>query len=259
MHFKTSNHFKWLMKCWWEFIIFTRIRQKGQENLKHFQTLWRKLNLSQVYKTYGRRWIDHKFRVMEILLSNYGSYMAHIESLCQTDSQATKRAELLGFVKKWKHASFPIHTAIFLDVLSPIPHLSIAFQQEEHDPVKAVWRIQEFKWTMAKLKILTELSFEGQNMHLTHYKQFLDKIEAQNDGWFYYQDVKLSKYTDKKNCFNFLCRLYYANLTKCGKKVQKPFNIACIFESGIFAGYINLANWWWKFNHLWRRPNLRTY
>ena len=96
---------------------------------------------------------------------------------------------------------------------------------------------------MAKLKILTELSFEGQNMHFTRYKQFLDKIDTQNDGWFYYQDVKLSKYTDKKKyCFNFLCRLYYANLTKCGKKVRKSFNIPCIFESGILAGYINLAN-----------------
>ena len=51
---------------------------------------------------------------------------------------------------------------------------------------------------MAKLKILTESSLEGQNTCLTHYKQFLDKIDAQN-VWFYYQDVKLSKYTDTKN------------------------------------------------------------
>ena len=46
--------------------------------------------------------------------------MAHMESLSQTDSQATKRAELGGFVKKWKHASFPIQIAILLDILSPI-------------------------------------------------------------------------------------------------------------------------------------------
>ena len=59
---------------------------------------------------------------MEILLSHYGTDMALIESLSQTDSQATKRAELWGFVKKWKHASFPIHTAIFLDVLGQIHH-----------------------------------------------------------------------------------------------------------------------------------------
>ena len=37
--------------------------------------------------------------------------------------------------------------------------------------MKAVQRIQEFNWTMAKLKTLTETSLEGQNMRLTHYKQ----------------------------------------------------------------------------------------
>ena len=75
----------------------------------------------------------------------------------------------------------------------------MAFQQNEHDPVKAVRRIQEFNWTMTKLKILTESPLEGQNMRLMHYKQFLDKIDAQNDGRFYCQDVKLSKYTGTKN------------------------------------------------------------
>ena len=75
----------------------------------------------------------------------------------------------------------------------------MAFQQNEHDPMKAVRRIQEFNWTMTKLKILTESPLEGQNMRLTHYKQFLDKIDAQNDGRLYCQDVKLSKYTGTKN------------------------------------------------------------
>ena len=69
---------------------------------------------------------------------------------------------------------------------------------------------------MTKLKILTESSLEGQNMHLTHYKQFLDKTDAQNDGQFYYQDVKLRKYTDTKNTVS----TFY----------------------GDFAGYIDLAN-----------------
>ena len=50
---------------------------------------------------------------------------------------ATKRAELGWFVKKLKHASFSIHNVIFLDVLSLILRLSIAFQQEENDPVNA--------------------------------------------------------------------------------------------------------------------------
>ena len=80
-------------------------------------------------KTYGTCWIEHKFHAMEILLSHNGTHIANIESL--KDFQVTKRAELREFLKKWKHASFLIHT-------SSIRHLSMAFQQDEHDPVKAV-------------------------------------------------------------------------------------------------------------------------
>ena len=129
-------------------------------------------------KAYGTCWIDQKFWAMEIILNHYGSYMAHIESLSLTDSQTTKRAELEAFMKKWKYASFPIHTAIFLDLFSLIRRLSITFQSEEHNLVKTVQRIEEFNWTMDELKILTESSLEDQNTRLTHYKQFLGKIGA---------------------------------------------------------------------------------
>ena len=43
-----------------------------------------------------------------------------VESLSQTDSQALKRAELKGYLQKWKDASNPISLAIYLDVLSPL-------------------------------------------------------------------------------------------------------------------------------------------
>ena len=47
------------------------------------------------------RWIAHKVRSMEIILANYGVFLTHFESLAQMDSQAFKRAELVGFAKKW--------------------------------------------------------------------------------------------------------------------------------------------------------------
>lgn len=92
-------------------------------------------------KANGTRWIDHKYKAMETILAHYGVFMAHLESLATTDSQALKRAELEGFEKKWQNASYPIHISIYLDVLSPILRLSLAFQQEKHDLVKAVRRI----------------------------------------------------------------------------------------------------------------------
>ena len=113
MDFKTSNHLKMLMKIYYLY----QNSPKRLRKLKKFSNALEEV-LSKPSQAYGTCWLGHKFWLMEILLNHYGTYMVHIESLSQTDSQATKRAKLWGFVKKWKHASFPIHTAIFLVVLS---------------------------------------------------------------------------------------------------------------------------------------------
>ena len=81
---------------------------------------------------------------MQIVLENYGALVAHVESLSQTNSQAQKRSELKGYYQRWTDASIPVHMAIYLDVLSPLRCLSLGFQRELHDTVKAVHCIQEF-------------------------------------------------------------------------------------------------------------------
>ena len=81
------------------------------------------------YKSYGTRWIYHKFTSMKIVLRNYGVFMQHVESLAQTDSQPLKRAELESYAKKWMNAKYPIHLAIYLDVLTPLKVLSLGFQK----------------------------------------------------------------------------------------------------------------------------------
>ena len=45
-------------------------------------------------KSHG--WIDHKLKSMQTALENYGVFLAHEESLSQTDSQAQKQSELKG-------------------------------------------------------------------------------------------------------------------------------------------------------------------
>ena len=44
-------------------------------------------------KAHGTRWIDHKYRAMERVLDKDGPYIAHLQSLFHTDSQALTRAE----------------------------------------------------------------------------------------------------------------------------------------------------------------------
>ena len=127
-------------------------------------------------KSYGTRWIDHKLTSMKIMLENYGAYISHVESLSQTDSQALKRAELKGYLLKLKDASIPISLTIYLDVLSPLKRLSLSFQHELHDPVKAVRHIQDFNLTMVKLKLLADESLENPDNIMTNLKKlFQDK------------------------------------------------------------------------------------
>ena len=86
-------------------------------------------------KVGGTSWMVHKFRAMAILLENYGIFISHLESLAHTDSQSLKKAETEGYVKKLKYAKFPLHLAIYLDVLTPLKVLSVSMQKDEHDPV----------------------------------------------------------------------------------------------------------------------------
>ena len=49
---------------------------------------------------------------------------------------------------------YSINIAIYFNVLSPIKIIALSWQQEIHNSVKAVCKINEFSWTMAKLKLL---------------------------------------------------------------------------------------------------------
>ena len=46
-------------------------------------------------KCNGTRWIDHKYKALDVLYENYG-----MRTLVQTHSQALKQAEIEGFTKK---------------------------------------------------------------------------------------------------------------------------------------------------------------
>ena len=124
-------------------------------------------------KAYRMRWIDHKLQAIRIGLEHYRPLISHIESLSQTDSLPKRRAQLFGFIKCWKNVLLPLSMSIYLYVLPPMPQLYLSFQKDLHDPVKAVCRVQEFTWTLAKLQILNENTFDSQDSIMTSYKKFL--------------------------------------------------------------------------------------
>ena len=80
------------------------------------------------------------------LFANYGIFMAHIEPL--------KQVEIICVVRKWFHGKYPMHFVIFLVLLTPIQVFGLKTQQEIHESLNTIKIINEFFWTMGKLKIL---------------------------------------------------------------------------------------------------------
>nr|XP_047122893.1 zinc finger protein 862-like [Hydra vulgaris] len=159
---------------------------KRLRELKLISEAW-ETSIPKPAKSYGTRWLDHKWNAMNIALENYGAYISHLESLSQTDSQPSKRAELKGFLRLWKKASLVIHLSVYLDVLAPLRRLSIAFQQDLHDPVKAVRRVQQFNLTMAKLRIILSNSVDKmctEQTILTNYKKLIGNVTEKDDITF---------------------------------------------------------------------------
>ena len=51
----------------------------------------------------------------------------------------------------------PMYFAIYLDVLAILVLMSLEKQKEEHDPIKAARRIQNFKWTIASFRFILKM------------------------------------------------------------------------------------------------------
>ena len=147
----------------------------------------REWELSEAYKFLPKptkcnrtSWIDYNTAV-EFVYKNYGIFIAHLESLVWTNLQALKWAEVKGFTKKWKHTSYIVPTAIYVDIIIPLWRLAVAQQQQIHDQVKAVCHIQDFTRTLGKLESLIDESLDNPNRKLTHYKELLLQIQIRNN------------------------------------------------------------------------------
>ena len=172
--------------------------------------------------------------------------MTHIESLTQTDSQAKRMSELQDFLRRWKQAKYIIHIAIYLDVLAPVRQLSLGFQQNQHDPVKAVKRVKDLTWTMAKLTLLIDQSLESNTGRLTFYKRLLADIgEKSIEGKPKYacQDIILHKFKSTKSTVKDFCQEIIGAMTNAMNG-----RLGDISDSPVFKYLVQILD-----IHLWPR------
>ena len=64
-------------------------------------------------------------------------------------------------------------------------------QQEVHDPINTIKRINEFSWTMTKLKILYSNYLDESSKRLTNFMKFVKEVTLAENGESNYQDVTL--------------------------------------------------------------------
>ena len=161
-------------------------------------------------KACGTRWINHKWSAMKIALENYGKYIGHLREASKGDS------EMQGFLKKWTRARIPFQLAIYLDILSPIRRLSLGMQDEKHDPVKQVQRIQHFDLIMGNLQKVLSESFDENNNVLTYYKRLIQDT-SEEEGDHVYQGIKLTHFN---NCIDDVKYQYKSVINLLIEKIQ---------------------------------------
>ena len=72
------------------------------------------------FRARGSRCVSHEVAAMKRVLSKYGAYLAHIESLAQDRSaSAAQRAKLTGYHKQWCDSKLLFGCAFFVDLLRP--------------------------------------------------------------------------------------------------------------------------------------------
>ena len=187
---------------------------KRLRELREFGEIYDKV-VPKPTKSAGTHWIAHKVQGMEIISSHYGIFMNHLESLSHMDSDPEKRAELAGYAKRWVQAKYPIHLAIYLDILAPIKTLSLTM--DLHDPIAQLRHVRELRWSMTKLNALIDQSLDKTTTHLTNFTKFLSQVSSEDDI-HKFQEIRLLNFDASSEAIK---RSYSEIITNLNRKWRR--------------------------------------
>ena len=101
----------------------------------------------------GTRWIDHKYKALEVLYDNYGIFIAHLEWLVQAHSQVLKWAEIEGFTKKMEVCKLYHSQSYLLRYSKPITRASSSTTARNSWPSKGCLSYSGLHFDNGKTKI----------------------------------------------------------------------------------------------------------
>ena len=108
-----------------------------KEELKH--TFEFEEGRTKPVRSCGTRWMAHKLNAIRLTVDKFGLYMEHLERIT-TDPSYKKpmQSKIKGYLGAWKKSSILVHLRFYIELLTPIFHLSLSLQKEEMNPVKAI-------------------------------------------------------------------------------------------------------------------------
>lgn len=105
--------------------------------------------------------------------------------------KSADRQKFKGWLRKWQQARIPLLACLFLEILSPAKMLSLAFQENDINPVSTIQRLEMAKKQLDRL--------EGKKFdEFPTVQRFLDRVK-ENDGNFLYQNVTLPNFNAAKD------------------------------------------------------------
>ena len=128
---------------------------------------------------------------MKVLLDKCGIFIQRLEKVSVDESyKSADRNKFIGWLRKWKSARYPILLCLFIEILSPVKVLSLAFQKEDVDIVNVVNANNQ---TKKQLNRLMEKDF----LEYPTFQRFEGKVKK-IEGDYFYEDARISHFEDAK-------------------------------------------------------------
>ena len=118
--------------------------------------------------------------------------------------------------------------------------MSLSFQQELHDPVKAVRGIQDFNLTIITLKLLVDESLENPDSIVTNLKKLFQDVEKKDDSYFY-QGIKLARYEAAKRSVSNHYEFTIASITDSMQNRFEELSSSPLFKN--LVSLLDKSSW----------------
>ena len=113
--------------------------------------------------------------------------------------------------------------------------MSLSFQQELHDPVKAVRYL-----TMVKLKLLVDEFLENPDSTMRNLKKLFQDVEKKDDSYFY-QGIKLARYEAAKRSLSNHYEFTIASITDSMQNRFEELSSSPLFKN--LVSLLDVSSW----------------